>query len=298
MYVIDISKTNSINATAKRVFTSQQTISESVKRLEAELGCIILDRSKTGVNLTEDGKYVLSYAIHTVEQYESLLQHFKNRSSSQPLQGSLSLGVAPMIASILTTDFSLEMHKHHPDITMQIKEYPVDTILDLLICNQLDFGLFASIKNEFPSAQVLDKIASVPLKTLELYIDHLGCVLHKNNPLTIQKNFFTEQETTQFKQTLYFYTTRVENEANYLYISNNVSIHQKFMREENTICLMPYMHFKQLYSNQDFVYIPIVDSAPLTVNLLYSEAHCDNKLHQLFIQLCSSFFQKKQQLLE
>ena len=58
-YLIDVAKTGSINTTAKRMFSSQQAVSESLKRLEAELNCTILNRSKRGVSLTEDGKYVL-----------------------------------------------------------------------------------------------------------------------------------------------------------------------------------------------------------------------------------------------
>ena len=61
IYLIDIAKTGSINNTAQRLFTSQQSISESIKKLENELGCTILNRSKTGVTLTEDGLYVLSF---------------------------------------------------------------------------------------------------------------------------------------------------------------------------------------------------------------------------------------------
>ena len=58
-YFIDIAKTGSINTTAKRMFSSQQAVSDAIKRMEQELGCTILERSKRGVSLTDDGKYVL-----------------------------------------------------------------------------------------------------------------------------------------------------------------------------------------------------------------------------------------------
>ena len=82
LYLIDIAKTNSINATAKRMFSSQQAVSESIKHLENELNCTILNRSKTGVSLTDDGKYVLAHAIDMIAQYNTLLKHFNN--ASQP----------------------------------------------------------------------------------------------------------------------------------------------------------------------------------------------------------------------
>ncbi|MBQ1188217.1 MAG: LysR family transcriptional regulator, partial [Peptococcaceae bacterium] len=47
-YLVDLAKTSSMNTTAKRMFISQQAISESMKRLEKELDCTLLTRSKTG----------------------------------------------------------------------------------------------------------------------------------------------------------------------------------------------------------------------------------------------------------
>ena len=61
--LIDISKTGSIRMTAKRLYISQQAVSESMKRLEKELNCILLNRSKNGVTLTDDGKFVLILPI-------------------------------------------------------------------------------------------------------------------------------------------------------------------------------------------------------------------------------------------
>ena len=74
-YLIDIAKTGSINTTAKRLFSSQQAISESIKRLENELNCVLLLRSKKGVALTEDGKYVLQQVSNMYEQYEELQKY-------------------------------------------------------------------------------------------------------------------------------------------------------------------------------------------------------------------------------
>ncbi|MBQ2004658.1 MAG: LysR family transcriptional regulator [Peptococcaceae bacterium] len=76
-YFIDIAKTGSINTTAKRMFSSQQAVSDAIKRMEQELGCTILERSKRGVSLTDDGKYVLQQVLPIMKQYQILQQHFQ-----------------------------------------------------------------------------------------------------------------------------------------------------------------------------------------------------------------------------
>ena len=52
-YFADLAKTNSITNTAKRMFISQQALSESIKRLENEVGCTLVNRSKTGVEFVQ-----------------------------------------------------------------------------------------------------------------------------------------------------------------------------------------------------------------------------------------------------
>ena len=73
-YFADLAKTGSMNTTAKRMFISQPALSESVKRLEEELGCPLLLRSKTGITFTEDGKMVLEHALRILEQHEQIQQ--------------------------------------------------------------------------------------------------------------------------------------------------------------------------------------------------------------------------------
>lgn len=78
-YLIDIAKTSSINTTAKRLFISQSTISESIKRLEWELNAKLLHRSHTGVDLTADGKFLLSQALPIMEHYQQVLNYFNQK---------------------------------------------------------------------------------------------------------------------------------------------------------------------------------------------------------------------------
>lgn len=46
-YLMDILKTGSINKTAQHFFISQQAVSNSLKQLENELGCTLLNRTAT-----------------------------------------------------------------------------------------------------------------------------------------------------------------------------------------------------------------------------------------------------------
>ncbi len=288
-YLIDISKTNSISMTAKRMFSSQQAVSDSIKRLETELNCTILNRSKTGVELTDDGKFVLSCAIRIAEQYDILTSHFQNQEMTPHLTGTLTIGVAPLATNTLLAKLLLTMHHYHPSIVLYAQEHTMETIFHLLYTNELDFGILGFMEKEPTTIQQIQTQSPIPIHFQELYKDRLVCVLFKNNPLSMQKGL-TFHEITQHKYTMYSYSEMVFPGGLCLHISNNTEIHQKFMKEENTICLMPEQAAKLLYPKKDFRTLPITDAVPVIMYLIYRESTplSANILYQTFIDITLS----------
>ena len=61
-FLQDLQSSGSINATSGRLNISPQALGASIRALEGELGLVLLNRSRLGVTLTEDGKQVLKLA--------------------------------------------------------------------------------------------------------------------------------------------------------------------------------------------------------------------------------------------
>lgn len=292
LYLIDISKTNSINATAKRMFSSQQAVSESIKHLERELNCTILNRSKTGVSLTNDGKYVLAHALRMIDEYNLLLQHFHKDNDKPIISGNLTIGVAPLATSTLLTDLLIKVHSAYPEIVLYAQEYPVETVLELLLEGKADFALLGSSQDWMNTPENIIKQAPIPLHFQKLYDDALVCVMSRNNPLSMQKMIML-QNAANLKKTMYNYSNKFVVDNTCLHISNNTDLHQKFMKEEQTICLMPYQTYNLLYPKKDFCCVPIADAHPVTTYLICREAESlsSNLLYQTFINTVVSFAQ-------
>lgn len=284
MYLVDISKTNSINTTAKRMFSSQQAVSESIKRLENEINCTILNRSKTGVDFTEDGKYVLAYAIQMLSQYNALLQHFQQKEHPQQLQGKLSISIAPLANSMLLSELLLKMRNYFPNVFLYTQEHTMEVILKLLVDSKIDFGLLGFYGEHPEKFEYIKNASAVPLHLQALYHDELVCVMSKNNPISVQEVISFEQFHT-LKHTVYGYSSNTIPEGNGIYVSNNTEVHQKFMKEEGTVCLMPYQAFQQLYPKKDFVHLSVVDAKPVTTYLICRDTDdlYHNGLYQTFI---------------
>lgn len=71
-YAIAVSKENSLNDAAKKLFISQPSLTSAMHALEDEVGFDIFLRSKTGISLTAKGAEFLGYARSVVEQYDIL----------------------------------------------------------------------------------------------------------------------------------------------------------------------------------------------------------------------------------
>ena len=83
-YLIAIAEHGSINAAAYNLYTSQSTLSVTVKELERELGIKIFERSNRGVTLTNDGTELLSYARQVIEQADMLEARYHGAGSGKP----------------------------------------------------------------------------------------------------------------------------------------------------------------------------------------------------------------------
>ncbi len=80
-YVIEISKQNSINEAAKRLFISQPSLTTALKSLEQEVGFDIFTRTNSGITLTVKGEEFLGYAKSVVEQYDILDAKYISKDS-------------------------------------------------------------------------------------------------------------------------------------------------------------------------------------------------------------------------
>ncbi|NMF25010.1 LysR family transcriptional regulator [Olsenella umbonata] len=76
-YVIQVAESGSLTAAAERLFVAQPSLSKAVAELEREMGVTIFTRSRTGVELTEEGTRFLSYARQVVEQADLLEAEYK-----------------------------------------------------------------------------------------------------------------------------------------------------------------------------------------------------------------------------
>lgn len=71
-YVVEISRSGSINKAAQNLYLAQPSLSASVRQLEQELGFSIFRRKNSGIELTSEGKLMLLSAKLIMEEVDRI----------------------------------------------------------------------------------------------------------------------------------------------------------------------------------------------------------------------------------
>ncbi len=71
-FFVEVSRSRSISLAASRLFMSQQNVSTGIRKLEAELGIQLFDRTHHGVVLTPKGQEALAQAKEIIEKVGQL----------------------------------------------------------------------------------------------------------------------------------------------------------------------------------------------------------------------------------
>ena len=91
-HFLELERCGSISSAAKRLFISPQGLNKSIASLEAETGTRLVERTRRGTLLTEDGRRFLSFARETTSAYDELMASFVRFSTSEEPESPVQLG--------------------------------------------------------------------------------------------------------------------------------------------------------------------------------------------------------------
>src|SRR4051812_48957166 len=113
-YFLAVAKTSNISRAAELCGISQPALSQSLKRLEDELGVQLLSRGKTGVRLTRAGERFALQSKELMDTWETLTQSV--RSTDQIVSGHFKIGCHPSVAIYSLPHFLRELQLKHEDL--------------------------------------------------------------------------------------------------------------------------------------------------------------------------------------
>ena len=140
-YLEALADTLHFGQAAETCAVTQPALSMQIKELESELQVSLMERRKSGIEMTEQGDEIVRRGRNILASVRDLLDYAKHRE--RVLTGSLKLGAIPSIAPYLLPEALPELQRRFPDLTLQLRETITDTLIRELVSGDLDLILVA-----------------------------------------------------------------------------------------------------------------------------------------------------------
>ncbi len=167
---------------------SQPAISQSIKKLEEQIGGTLFLRSNKGMELTSEGKMFYEYvkgALELINNAENEFTSFKDLS-----KGEIKIGASTTLTKIILMDAVKSFHKDYPNVEINItNDLTSNLILDLQK-GKLDFIIFneGNVKETNVKSEKIRSIKQGFIYNPDYYTDDIKCLDDLNNyPLVLQK---------------------------------------------------------------------------------------------------------------
>ena len=135
-----VAKNKHMTKASEELHISQPAISQSIKKLEDQLGGTLFLRSNKGMELTEEGKMFYEYvkgALELINNAENEFTSFKDLT-----KGEIKIGCSTTLTKLILMDALKEFHKEYPNININITNNLTSNLINDLKLGKLDFVIF------------------------------------------------------------------------------------------------------------------------------------------------------------
>jgi len=119
-YFVTVVRDGTFTKAAERLYITQPSLSEQIRKLETELGSPLFQRLGRRLALTSAGESLLPHAekvMFELEQARARVQEVRGLR-----RGRLSIGVLPSVSARLLPKFLAEFRHQHPGVEVSLRE--------------------------------------------------------------------------------------------------------------------------------------------------------------------------------
>ena len=183
-----VAKNNHMTKASEELHISQPAISQSIKKLEEQLGGTLFLRSNKGMELTEEGKMFYEYvkgALELINNAENEFTSFKDLS-----KGEIKIGCSTTLTKLILIDTLKKFHTEYPNININITNDLTSNLINDLKLGKLDFVIFneSNIKETNLHLEKIKELKQGFIYNPEFYKDEINDFEDLNKlPLILQK---------------------------------------------------------------------------------------------------------------
>lgn len=140
-YLVAVAEERHFGRAARRCHVGQPTLSTQIRKLEAELGVTLIERSPRQVLLTEAGEHIVERARAILREADAIRE--LARRAADPASGTVRVGLFPTLGPYLLPHIVPVLRDRFPRLELLLVEEKTEDVLRLLDTGRLDAGLLA-----------------------------------------------------------------------------------------------------------------------------------------------------------
>ncbi|WP_054851107.1 LysR family transcriptional regulator [Olleya sp. ITB9] len=139
-----VAKTLSFTKAAEQLFISQPAVSKSIRNLEEEYKTTLFVRKRNSIELTTEGQSFLLYVNKILAVYNQMDTQFLHKNDTFPEH--FSFGVSTTVSNYIIPKVISKFRQQYPKTKFEIISNNSETIEDLILNEDLDFGITEGTK--------------------------------------------------------------------------------------------------------------------------------------------------------
>jgi LysR family transcriptional regulator, low CO2-responsive transcriptional regulator len=141
--LLEIDRTGSISAAAKRCAIGQPSASMHLRTLERAVGRRLVTRNGSGSELTAAGTIVASHATRVLAALESM--RWALEAASSATTGELTLAASQTASLVLVPRVLRDFSALHPGVTVNLRSLPSDRVVREVARGAADIGIAGEV---------------------------------------------------------------------------------------------------------------------------------------------------------
>ena len=183
-----VAKNKHMTKASEELHISQPAISQSIRKLEDQLGGTLFLRSNKGMELTEEGKMFYEYvkgALDLINNAEHEFTSFKDLS-----KGEIKIGCSTTLTKLILMEVLEKFHIDYPNININITNGLTSDLINDLKLGKLDFVIFneSNIKETNLNLEKIKELNQGFIYNPNFFEDNIHTFSDLDNvPLILQK---------------------------------------------------------------------------------------------------------------
>ena len=282
------SRLRNITRAAERLRVSQPNITVAIKKLEAELGIQLFDRSQKQLSLTPEGAVFLNRVELALRNIQDAVLEVNDYKQLQ--KGTIKIGIPPMMGAYLFPRIFSSFQRRYSHLDIFMHEEGSMSIREQLERDELDFGI------------IIISDASHHLQLLPMSKNQVVCCVPENSPLAQKKsislqdvaetNVVMMKEGSFLRQTILTKMKAANVAPNIVLESNQVVTLKGLVASGVGVAFLLDMVVED---TPGIKAIPLADPIFVDVGLAWKKDRYISKAAQSFIDFCKDLLKKKQE---